>query len=252
MYSNLQNSIGYESLSGRSVSQSTCNLTTSKSSDIIQSLCRELDMPSSFVDHALHDLLGVERKGPSKATGTQKPPPTKMMVSFLSRAFKRCTQDARLVVIALDDLHNADEFSWMVIQDIFETAQNVLIIGATYPQESYQLKVQPEFMRALTEKHAANKRFVSMDLHSLNREEITSMIMKTLGLQRKEVKDDVLEGITIQSGGMPHFVNEILGFIKRQIAVNADFEMSDVSCRKHAFVESFVFSDTQCSVDFFR
>ena len=118
--------------------------------------------------------------------------------------------------------------------------------------ESYQLKVQPEFMRALTEKHAANKRFVSMDLHSLNREEITSMIMKTLGLQRKEVKDDVLEGITIQSGGMPHFVNEILGFIKRQIAVNADFEMSDVSCRKHAFVESFVFSDTQCSVDFFR
>jgi predicted ATPase len=68
-----------------------------------------------------------------------------------------------------------------------------------------------------------------MKLGSLNREEITSMIMKTLGLQRKEVKSDVLEGVAIQSGGMPHFVNEILEHVKRQMALDPDFEITDVS-----------------------
>ena len=55
------------------------------------------------------------------------------------------------------------------------------------------------------------------------------MIMKTLGLQRKEVKDELLEGVTIQSAGMPHFVNEILEHMKRQMALDPDFEISDVS-----------------------
>ena len=185
-------------------------------------------MPSAFVDHAIHNLLGIERPvthSPSK----MKPPSSKTMVSFMSRAFKRCTQDARLVVIALDDLHHADEFSWKVLREIFETSQNVLMIGTMYTREACDLRVESDFWKELNSKHKATKRFVPMELGSLDREEITSMIMKTLGLQRKEVKDDVLEGITIQSGGMPHFVNEILEHVKRQIAVDPDFEISDVS-----------------------
>jgi predicted ATPase len=186
-------------------------------------------MPSSFVDHALLDLLGVERKNTSETKIAPKPPSTKMMITFMSRAFKRCTQDAKLVIIALDDLHHADEFSWKVIQDLFETAQNVLVIATMYPRDSCDLKVDGGFWRDLNENHRMSKRFVTMALGCLDREEITSMIMKTLGLQRKEVKDDILEGIAIQSGGMPHFVNEILDHVKRQSAVDPDFEMIDVS-----------------------
>ena len=68
-----------------------------------------------------------------------------------------------------------------------------------------------------------------MKLGYLSREEILSMIMKSLGLRRKDMPNDVLEGVTIQSGGMPHFVNEILENVKKEMAVDEDFELSDIT-----------------------
>ena len=183
-------------------------------------------MSPAFVEYALRDLLGVDG---FKGTGSEiKPQSPKQMISFMARVFKACTQHARLVVVALDDLQNADELSWKVIKEIFETTRNVLLIGATYPLDLCDLKVEPDFWKCLTETHIGD-RFVSMKLTCLNKDEITSMIMKTLGLHRKEVKADLLEGVSIQSGGMPHFVNEILEYMKRQMSLDEDFEISDVS-----------------------
>ena len=223
-YSSLQQSIGWESLSGRSNSQSTANLSTTQQTDVLRSLCRELDMPSSFIDHALRDLLGLKKDTKTKA----RPPPAKMMISFLARAFKVCTQDARLAVLALDDLHHADDMSWKVIQQIFETVPNVLIVGTTYPTDQCKLNIEKSFFEELKTKHNG-KRFISQTMKPLTTDETTSMIMKTLGLQKKEVKADLLAGVTIQSGGMPHFINEILEQVKRQMAIDEDFEISDVS-----------------------
>jgi predicted ATPase len=218
-------------------------MTTTRSSDVIQNVCRELDMPPFFVDHALHELLGVEREKSSQADTHSKRPSTKAMVSFMARAFKRCTQDAKLVVVALDDLHYADDLSWKVIREIFETTQNVLFIGTTYPASGRKLKVEEDFLRDLDQKHRDSERFVTMKLGCLDREEITQMIMKTLGLERKEVKDEVLEGVSIQSGGMPHFVNEILEHVKRQMAVDDDFEINDVSGATSCFLTFKLFPD---------
>jgi hypothetical protein len=229
-FSSLQNSIAWESLSGRSTTHSASNLSTGRSADVLRVVCRELDMSPSFIEHALQNLLGGEcavKSGEEEAK--VQPPSEKMMVSFMARAFRRCTQDSKLVVMALDDLHHADELSWKVIREIFETVQNVLIIGTSCPTNACKPKVEPEFLEALNNAHKENGRYVSIGLGSLNKEEVTSMIMKTLGLQRKEVKGDLLDGVTIQSGGMPHFVNEILEHIKRQMSVDVDFEISDVS-----------------------
>jgi hypothetical protein len=227
-YSSLQHSIAWESLSGRSTAQSTCNLTTSKSSHILRNICRELDMSPSFIEHALHDLLGVERPNKDGSPAIVKPPSAKLMVSFMARAFKICVQEAKLVVVALDDLQYADDLSWKVIREIFDSAPNVLIIGTSYPTDTCKLQVEPKFWNALQQKHK-EYRYIKRELGCLDKEEITSMIMKTLGLQRKEVKAELLEGVTIQSGGMPHFVNEILEHMKRQMTLDPDFEISDVS-----------------------
>lgn len=228
-YSSLQNSIAWESLSGRSTTHSTSNLSEGKSADILRGVCKELDMSTSFIEHALQSILGVDGSGHSeKELAKVKPPPAKTMVSFMARAFRRCTQDTKLVVVALDDLHHADDLSWKVIREIFETAHNVLFIGTSYPTDTCKLKIDQDFWDALNNVHKKENRFVSMTLGSLNKEEVASMIMKMLGFQRKEVKADLLEGVTIQSGGMPHFVNEILEHIKRQMAVDIDFEISDV------------------------
>lgn len=186
-------------------------------------------MAPSFVDHALHELLGIERPEGSPRQQKSKPPSTKSMVSFMAKAFKRCTQDARLVVVALDDLQNADELSWKVCREIFETAPNVLFIGSSHKTDEVTLRIEPEFWEELNNKYKNEERFAKMQLGNLNRDEMTAMIMKTLGLRRKEVKEDVLEGVAIQSGGMPHFVNEILEHVKQQMALDPDFEITDVS-----------------------
>jgi hypothetical protein len=227
-YSSLQHTIAWESLSGRSIAQSTCNFTTSKSSQVLRNICRELDMSPSFIEHALHDLLGVERPNKDGIRTRVKPPSAKLMVSFMARAFKICTQGAKLVVVALDDLQYADDLSWKVIREIFDSAPNILIVGTSYPTKTCKLQVEAKFWDTLQQKHKES-RYIKRELGCLDKEEITSMIMKTLGLQRKEVKDELLEGVTIQSGGLPHFVNEILEHMKGRMALDPDFEISDVS-----------------------
>lgn len=228
VYSTLQKSLTYVSLSGVSSGQSTAKLSEGNSADILNSLCREFDMPPSFLDHILGSLFGSEKKK-SLNHGKTKPPSSRTMVSFLTRAFKRCTQDARLVVVALDDLHDADEYSWKVIRELYETTTNILFVGTSYPEDTRDMKVESNFWKELNGAHTKSGRFVTIGLDPLTREEITVMVMKTLGLRRKEVKGDVLNGVSIQSGGLPHFVNEILEHVKRQMAEDPDFEISDLS-----------------------
>jgi hypothetical protein len=132
-------------------------------------------------------------------------------------------------VVALDGLHEADEYSWKAIREIYETTQNVLFIGTCLPEEFRTMKVDQEFWGDLTNIHKRVGRFITIGLEPLSRDEITLMIMKSLGLREKEVKGDVLDGITIQSGGLPHFVSEILEFVKRQMAEDPEFEISDLS-----------------------
>ena len=230
MISKLQTSFRtLPSLSGLSSGQSTSNLSAGKSSDIIQSLCRELDVSPSFVDHILQSLLGLEKTTNSAKTSKSRAPSSRVLISFMVRAFKRCTQEARLVVVALDGLDEADEFSWKAIREIYETTHNVLFIGTMLPEDSRTLKVEKDFWEDLQGKHKRDGRFVALGLEPLTRDEITLMIMKSLGLRQKEVRGDALDGISIQSGGLPHFVSEILEHVKRKMAEDPEFEISDLS-----------------------
>jgi tetratricopeptide (TPR) repeat protein len=225
-----QGSLAWESLAGRSISQSTQNLSASDSVEIFHRICEALNMKPSFVDYAIHELLGVELADKSFAPISHRSIPSpEEMASFLALAFRLCTRDSNLVIVALDDLHYADEFSWMVIQHLFTKETNILIIGALNTASIEDLRVDSEFWTDLNGKYRDEDRFTIMKLGHLNRDEITHMIMKTLGIRRKEVLDDVLDGVTIQSGGMPHFVNEILEQVKRQMSTDEDFEFADMT-----------------------
>jgi tetratricopeptide (TPR) repeat protein len=185
-------------------------------------------MTPTFVDYALSELLGVELTQISNS-GQNGPPSTKEMVTFLAKAFRLCTRDSKLVVLALDDVHYVDEFSWRVIQQLFTEENNILFVGAVDSGSIGDLKIDPDFWEDLDSRFRAEKRFATMKLGHLSREDILSMIMKSLGLRRKDVPDDVLEGVAIQSGGMPHFVNEILENVKKEMAADDDFELGDMT-----------------------
>ena len=52
-------------------------------------------------------------------------------VTTLAAAFRRCNNNLKLGVLAIDDAHQCDEASWLVFQEIFETADNILFMGTT-------------------------------------------------------------------------------------------------------------------------
>lgn len=206
-------SFSLQSLSCKSYGSSTA-LSVEKSEELLKVLCRELNAPSGLVDHTLHHLTG--KSGITGAPVAGRAPSMSSMVSFLARAFRRCTQETKLVVVALDDVQHVDEMSWKVLRQVFETCDNVLCICAFDITRSRDLKVEEDFWLVLNEKHRPAGDFVPMELGCLEKEDITMMIMKTLGLQRSDVDEDLLNEVLIQSGGMPHFANEYLEMVKRR------------------------------------
>lgn len=205
-------SLSLHSLSCKSQNSSIA-LSLAKSEELLKVLCRELNTPSGFVDHLMHNLSGKSGGNPVAAG---KAPSMKAMVSFMSRAFRRCTQETKLVVVALDDVQYVDEMTWKVLRQVFESCENVLLICAFDLSRSRDLKVEPEFWRILKTKYRPAGHFVPMELAGLGKEEITVMTMKTLGLQREDISEDLLDEVHIQSGGMPHFANEFLELVKRR------------------------------------
>ena len=78
-------------------------------------------------------------------TGPSRPPSTEEMVTFLAKAFRLCTRDSRLVVLALDDIHHIDEFSGRVIQQLFTVEMNILFLGTVDSAFISELKIDPDF-----------------------------------------------------------------------------------------------------------
>lgn len=224
-------SFSLQSLSARSFGSSTA-LSAEKSEELLKVLCGELNAPSSLVEYTLLYLSG--KGGPAAASRVGRNVPSMAsMVSFMARAFRRCTQETKLVVVALDDVQHVDEMSWKVLRQVFETCENVLCICAFDITRSRDLKVESDFWHVLNDKYRPSGDFVPMELGCLEKEDITIMLMKTLGLQREDVSEDLLNEVLIQSGGMPHFANEYLEMVKKRqfLAIKETEAKTDVSLR---------------------
>lgn len=209
-------SIGWESLSGCSFSASEATGLT-RSTDRLASICRELNAPAAFEELVGHHLLGVENKSRESYKNRGKGSNMKSLVNFMAKAFKRCTQEASLVMVALDDVQHVDEMSWRVVQELFETTGNVLFLCTSRPLSTYRLLVDKTFWGELTNgSYHEEGRFQMMTLDRLTEMDIKAMIAKTLGLQEREVSSTLLNDVMMKSNGMPHFANEILETMKRK------------------------------------
>jgi class 3 adenylate cyclase len=212
-------STSYESLTSYSVGSSAA-LSASKMDELFLDLCCELDAPLAIVEHVKQLIFGTGLRGDVNVQETGKPkkrvPSLRSTVSFIAHIFRTCIEGHRLTIFALDDIHQMDELSWRVLQELFYTTSNLLIVGTTYTMSSGTLRVNDFFWEDLNEQYLEEGRFIKMELGLLSKEEITTMTMKALGLQRKQVTPDLLNEVYIQSGGIAHFANEILDGIKHR------------------------------------
>jgi tetratricopeptide (TPR) repeat protein len=220
-------SVGWESLSGGSFSGGSFAASAAtgmtRSADRLGNICRELNAPQAFQELVGHHLLGIDAQVGGIRTAVRKgnkPHSMKSLVSFMAKAFIRCTQDASLVILALDDVHYMDEMSWRVVEELFTTGTGMLFICTSRPLTTYKLSISSQFWDALEGVHTKNGTYIAMKMESLGEDDIRDMIAKTLGMQESQISSTLQRDVLMHSGGMPHFANEILETMKRRFASN--------------------------------
>jgi hypothetical protein len=223
-----------------SASSATGALISTRIADHLSAICTELHAPPEFVDLVGHHLLRVDIKRHSggSAQAAPKTDESKMqgLINFMALAFQKCTEEGDVVIIALDDAHLTDKLSWKVLQRLFETVPNILIICTSRPLSSYKLAVDDEFWNILQIRHVHDNRFVSMEIGLMSEEETRILISKTLDISEDDVSEQVRHAVFTQSGGMPQYANEILQSMKKQYGTRRRAsigQVGEVSCSFH-------------------
>jgi hypothetical protein len=185
----------------------------------LYSLCHELNAPTEFAELVVHhlwqvDLANYSQKSKSKHQNTRNKS-NKTLVAFMAEIFQHCTRDFDLLVVAIDDIHLADELSWKVIQEIFEAPANCLLLCTSRPLTQYQLAIDPAFWSALQSDYAITGKYSAINLKRLNKSETTEMIAKKLEMPKELVGSNIQRSVFYQSLGIPHFVNVMLESMKK-------------------------------------
>merc|ERR1712045_133587 len=100
--------------------------------------------------------------------------------------------------------------SWNVIQTLFETGQNLLILCGTRSLRSYNLTMDSEFWDNLCGKYKYQNHYYEIDISPLTETDILDLVAKTLCCRRSDVDEKMSNDIFLHSGGMPLFASEII------------------------------------------
>ena len=192
----------------------------SRIADRLSALCNEFNAPPEFAELVGQHLLQIDLQSHLNAGEKDKNNDDKRtnisLVNFVCRAFLRFTQDADLVVIALDDVHLADEISFKVVQELFETGSGVMIICTSRPLSTYKLAIDDAFWERLQTEHVSTGRYVPLKLSRLDGTETKTMIAKTLRIKEDEISERLLKTIFAQSTGIPQFAHVLIEHFKKE------------------------------------
>ena len=187
-------------------SYSTFDANKANVMEYLLEICQELNAPEGFLEIVGQHLLGDKK---SKISKVEKAPEVNDIISFMARVFIKSTSHAEGVILALDDVQWIDSLSWKVLQCIFETSKNVLIVCGSRPIESHPLSIDDEFWTKLNGECRGGL-FTEITIAELNKDDIREMAAITLSCEAEDVDDEFRDDVFIHSGGLPYFTSEIL------------------------------------------
>ena len=186
----------------------------------ILAVCNEVNAPSEVVELICHHLLGLDMDTlQGMQAKTKNAPNLQGTINFMLKIFQRCTRTSIFTVIALDDVHQMDAMSWRVVQKLFGSMRNLLIICTARPLSRYKLTVDQSFWEQLNGEFSDVGRFFFIDLKRLEVDDIKQMIAKNLGIYDVGICEDFQKDVFTQSRGMPHFASEILSCARRRNSI---------------------------------
>jgi class 3 adenylate cyclase len=213
--------VSSDSESKRLLSKSSAQsgMTGSQIAEAIADLGRELKSSSLLVDSATQYLI---EHGRDTASGLRICASKRAIAGFFVHCFLRCVENVGLAVLAIDDIHRTDEWSWIVLRRIFENADNVLLIG-TSSFDTLSFPGARGFADDIHDIYMENGRFREIELDPLGKEDVETLCIESLGLTKSELSSSLLSEVVVQSGGIPQFACNILeGINQRSIASKRD------------------------------
>jgi len=204
------------------VSSETCE-TKGEIVETFDGICSELNAPKEFVELVGNHLL---RLNPTQISGLNSRLASRGgtcavqdLVTLMTLTFERCTRDADVTIVALDDAHLTDKMSWEVLRRLFETVPNILIICTSRERSITSRAVNKEFWTILQSTHIVDRRFIPIRIGLLSENDVNSMIVRTLGKQPGKEGDRLLHAVYTQSGGIPQYANEIIQSVARYLDI---------------------------------
>jgi len=192
-----------------SISRHTeCSLapTTSRPDELFKEICDELGAPP-----VLQQIIGYHLLGHQDNVVIQKNAPIlSEIVNFMSKIFVYVTQGSDLVIVALDDFHQIDDLSLKVVQNVFETGQNILFVCGSRPIDQHFLHVEEDFWENITGEQKRCGRFYELELGPLNRDEIKQMCAMALSCKSNNIDENFANDIFHHTSGMPYFASQLL------------------------------------------
>jgi class 3 adenylate cyclase len=183
--------------------------------DRVMALCHDSGGTPEFAQMVCQHLLNINTESQLKGERQDGAATKLSLVKFLCKAFLKCTQEADLVLVALDDVHLTDAMSFKVIQELFESGSKVMIICASRPLSDYRLAIDNAFWMRLNTEYTSSGRFVPVELKHLSETDMKTMIGKTLGISEEAISERLQRTIHAQSGGMPQFAHVLLEHLKK-------------------------------------
>lgn len=202
-------------INGDDLSMSSKSSTRSTNISNFRSICKKLNAPPEISEIVGRRFLGLHEMNKNEKTTKLEPLDLQKIVNFLADVFIRCTKDADLVLLALDDVQWMDGMSWKVIETIFSRGDNVFTLCGSRPTSSNSLTVDPNFWSDLQGPQRELGRYSEFCLAPFTEMEVKELIADTLDFAPSEIDDSFSHNLFNSSGGMPHYLGYVLDNIKR-------------------------------------
>ena len=199
----------------------------------LQLVCKELEENKDLGDIVAKYFLDVHVENMNEV---KKLPQMSVIIQFMVDSFLFAVKNASLVVIALDDVHFMDALSWKVLQSLFEQGENLMIVCTSRPFSSVKDPIDMTFYSSLQERmgttHSANEKgalYWEFELQPFDEVEVRHLIASAYDIDDTDVDESLLTFIYEQSGGMPHFAQEILIVVQQKMQSNSSLGTSKLN-----------------------
>ena len=189
-------------------------------------ICNEINVPDEVIDFVQRSYYETKENGQQDS---EHDTDWILVTKHLARIIIYCLIYENMLIIALDDVHNMDAYSWGLLKAIFEYGSNLMIICSSLPSNTCKKTFKHPFWIALEgESHFKKSRYEVINLEPLSKEWSRTFCKNKL--DELDIDEELINSIVQESKGIPGKLIKLIEEVK-QIKEGNNTERLTVSIR---------------------